>query len=107
MRTLFIGPPCAERKYFIFCDCCYGSSLVTTLTNRLSVGRRTSSFAMLLLDEKAYKALAENSKVLYLLQWLQNLPKVIKDTERVSLNSVLHLEKGLAMKTCFLRCNCF
>ncbi len=51
-----------------------------------------STLGMLLLDEKAYKALAENSKVLYLLQWLQNLPKVIKDTERVSQNSVLQLE---------------
>ena len=42
--------------------------------------------AMLLLDDKAYKSLPENSKVLYLLQWLQNLPKVIKETERVSVS---------------------
>lgn len=38
---------------------------------------------MLLLDEKQYKSLAEGKRVLFLLQWLQNLPKTIKETERV------------------------
>lgn len=38
---------------------------------------------MLLLDEKTYGSLSEGKKVLYLLQWLQNLPKVIKGLERV------------------------
>jgi hypothetical protein len=38
---------------------------------------------MLLLDQKEYQSLPEGKKVLYLLQWLQNLPKVIKGLERV------------------------
>ena len=39
---------------------------------------------MLLLDEEQYKSLPEDKKVFYMLQWLQNLPKAIKTTERVS-----------------------
>ena len=38
----------------------------------------------LLLDDKQYKALPENKRSLYLLQWLQRLPGVIKNTTRVS-----------------------
>lgn len=39
---------------------------------------------MLLLDEKQYRSLTEGKKVLYLLQWLQKLPKVIKTAEKVT-----------------------
>ena len=45
---------------------------------------------MLLLDEKQYKSLTDSKKVLYLLQWLQNLPKVIKAATRVSFTSGAH-----------------
>jgi hypothetical protein len=38
----------------------------------------------LVLDDKQYKALPENKRSLYLLQWLQRLPGVIKNTTRVS-----------------------
>lgn len=51
--------------------------LVFVLYSRFLLG------GMLLLDEKTYKSLSESKKVLYLLQWLQNLPKVIKGMERV------------------------
>ena len=38
----------------------------------------------LLLEEKQYRALSEDKRELYLLQWLQRLPDVIKNTSRVS-----------------------
>ena len=38
----------------------------------------------LVFDDKQYKALPENKRSLYLLQWLQRLPGVIKNTTRVS-----------------------
>lgn len=38
---------------------------------------------MLLLEEKAYRALSEGKRELYVLQWLQNLPQAIRGTPRV------------------------
>ena len=38
---------------------------------------------MLLLEEKAYRALSESKRELYVLQWLQNLPQAIRGTPRV------------------------
>ena len=43
----------------------------------LEVGR------MLLLDEESYRSLSESKRMLYLLQWLQNLPHTIRTTEKV------------------------
>lgn len=37
----------------------------------------------LLLEEEKYKAVPDGKKVLFLLQWLQNLPQVIKSTDKV------------------------
>ena len=55
---------------------------------------------MLLLDENHYRSLSDSKKVLHLLQWLQNLPKVIKAAERVSSNpcSVHYLEHKLTVE---------
>ena len=38
---------------------------------------------MLLLREDEYKSLAGSEKTLYLLQWLQELPQAIRDTDKV------------------------
>lgn len=37
----------------------------------------------LLLEEEKYQAVPDGKKVLFLLQWLQNLPEVIKKTQKV------------------------
>ncbi len=45
--------------------------------------RESEGTEMLLLDEDSFKALPEAKRVSYLLQWLQNLPRVIRATPKV------------------------